>query len=127
MRRGITALALALCLLGCGSPVLPWDRVELLTDNGNPPAPGCFTAAAGGPLIVDRTYGTAIIVGEVGSNPPVPVMWPLGFSGRRVGSEVEVLDPDGMVVATTGRPYNLRGGFAHEDPRVFWACGGVEQ
>ena len=122
--RLITTLAMALCLLGCGSVVPPWDRVELLTDNGNPPAPGCYTAAAGGPLIVDRTYGTAI---DVGSTTPVPVMWPLGFTGRRSGSEVEVLDPDGKVVATTGRTYNLRGGFALDDPRVFWACGGVEQ
>ena len=117
MLRIATTLALALCLPGCGSVVLPWDRVELLTDNG---APGCYTTAArGGQLIVDQTHGTAI---HDGSDAPVPVMWPLGFTGRRVGSEVEVVDPDGKVVATTGRTYNFRGGVTPEDPPVFWAC-----
>jgi hypothetical protein len=124
MRRIATTLALALCLLGCGSEVLPWDRVDLLTNTGNPPSPYCYTAAFGGPLIVDRTYGTAITDPE-GSIGPVPVMWPVGFTGRRVGSEVEVLDLDGMVVATTGRTYEIRGGFEGREPRVWLYCGGV--
>ena len=32
-------------------------------------------------------------------------MWPIGMTGRRVGSEIEVLDSAGEVVATTGRRY----------------------
>ena len=37
----------------------------------------------------------------------LPVIWPRGFVGRRVGSEVEVLDRDGNVMATTGREYQI--------------------
>jgi hypothetical protein len=120
VRRITASLALALCLLGCGSVVLPWDRVELLTSDG----PNlCYTSETGGPLIVDRTNGTAIDSGD--PTAPVPVMWPRGFSGRWAGSEVEVLDPDGTVVATTGRSYRIGGGSAGEDPRVWLACGWV--
>ena len=122
MRRVISTLALALCLLGCGSVVLPWDRVDLLTRapmtvGGGP---SCYTAATTGLLTVDPVYGTAI-----GS---MAVMWPLGFTGRRVGSEVEVLDPHGKVVAMTGRIYELRGGSESGDPPVWVYCGvGFEQ
>ena len=118
--RGIsTALALALSLLGCGSVVPPWERVELLTRapltvGGGP---GCYTAATTGLLVVDPMYGTAIGA--------LPVMWPLGYIGRRVGSEVEVLDRDGKLVATTGRIYELRGGSEGLDPRMWVYCGGA--
>ena len=119
VRRITTTLALALCLLGCGSAVLPWDRVDLLTDNGNQPT--CYTSEAGGLLIVDRTNGTAI--DSEGAPALVPVMWPPGFTGRWIGSEVEVLDPDGNVVATTGRSYRIGGGAALKGLRVWLACG----
>ena len=44
-------------------------------------------------------YGTAVGV--------APLMWPKGYTGRRVGSEVEVRSPSGMVVLITGRKYFL--------------------
>jgi hypothetical protein len=109
-------------VLGCGSTVLPGDRVELLTDNGNPPTPGCYTNSAEGQLMVDPRYGTTIVDSDVGATAPVPVMWRLGFTGRRAGSEVEVLDPAGNLVATTGRRYRIAGGYTGENPRLFWAC-----
>ena len=122
LRRVTSTLALALCLVGCSSAVLPGDRIELLTDDGNPPTTGCYTSSAQGPLMVDPRYGTAIIDNDVHATAPVPVMWRLGFTGRRVGSAVEVLDPDGNLVATTGRSYRIAGGYSGERPRVFWAC-----
>jgi len=36
-------------------------------------------------------------------------MWPPGFTGRRVGSEVAVFDTHGDLVATTGRSYSIAG------------------
>jgi hypothetical protein len=96
--------------------------VDLLTDNGNAPTAGCYTNSAQGPLLVDPRYGTAIIDSDVRATAPVPVMWRVGFTGRRAGSELEVLDPHGNVVATTGRAYRIAGGYTGEDPRVFWAC-----
>ena len=112
MRRGAATLALALLVLGCG----PSDaEVQILT------APqdhtGCFAADAAGLLVVDPTYGTAII-GDghenmlVGGDVPVIVAWPAGFSARRSGSEVEVLDaPGNVVVGVTGRSYHFLGGY----------------
>lgn len=104
-------VALALCLGGCGS--LPGSEpVQILTA----PELECFAADAAGRLVVDPTYGTAII-GDghtnmlVGGNVPVTVAWPPGFTARRSGSEVEVLDPQGNVVATTGRSYQFNAGY----------------
>jgi hypothetical protein len=48
-------------------------------------------------LVADAEHGTTF--------GGLPVVWPLGFTGRRAGSEVEVLDPAGNVRATTGRIY----------------------
>lgn len=119
----ICGLALALVVLGCAGPV------PLLT--GAPTSVGdigCFTNSASGPLIVDPDHGTAIVDGDTGGA-TTPVMWRPGFSSRQAGSEVEVLDPDGEVVATTGRSYRIAGGYVdHDLPggglpiRVFWAC-----
>jgi hypothetical protein len=36
-------------------------------------------------------------------------MWPPGFTGRRVGSEVAVVDTNGNLVATTGQSYSIKG------------------
>ncbi len=108
------AVALALCLVGCGWLPPHGDPVEILT------APqdhtGCFAADAAGLLVVDPTYGTAII-GDghenmlVGGDVPVTVAWPSGFTARRSGSEVEVLDAHGNVVGVTGRSYHFLGGY----------------
>lgn len=71
------------------------ERVALLTDDL-----GCY---AGGErhwtaqLVADAEYGTTF--------EGLPVVWPRGFTGRRVGSEVEVRDAAGHVRATTGRRY----------------------
>jgi hypothetical protein len=101
--------ALAVCLIGCGSPVV------LLTGG----YAGCFAGMAPrvtGLLISDAEHGTAIKVERVedtwGRNLPAvgtvaPVMWPTGYTGRRAGSELEVLNEAGDVVATTGKRYDL--------------------
>lgn len=107
MRRVTTTLAMALCLLGCGSPGAP---VELLHFEGS--AGAC--SIAGGyevDLIADPTYGTVAgddtkafgMVSDVGR----PIWWPTGYTGRRFGSEVVVYDSDGKEVARTGRQYSM--------------------
>jgi hypothetical protein len=121
--RRICGLALALLVIGCADPVSLLNGVPPTIGDG-----GCFTNSAGGPLIVDPKYGTAIVDGDTGGS-ATPVMWRPGYSGRRIGSEIEVLDPDGEVVATTGRSYRIAGGYVDQDVpggrspiRVFWAC-----
>jgi hypothetical protein len=121
-----STLALALCLLGCTG------EVKLLTGGHG----GCSiggTAPMGivGELIADPRAGTAIRVVPNDRDWPtlagstVPVMWPPGFTGRRLPSgEVEVIHPDGVVIATTGRRVALAtqfmGGGSSER---YMACG----
>lgn len=62
-------------------------------------------------LLIDPQYGTALA--EYGGS-KTPVMWRPGFTGRRVGSEVVVLDPTGNVVATTGQSYRIAGNYLYE-------------
>ena len=84
---------------------------------------GCYTNFATGLLVVDPTYGTAITdesMGETG-----PVMWPTGYTGRQAGSEVEVIDREGHVVATTGRRYQIEGAWEGKNPDSWLACGYV--
>jgi hypothetical protein len=135
MKRLAATLALALLVLGCGLLPAP---VQLVT--GDPLHNGCFAADVAGLLMVDPTYGTAI-VGNNGpsmvrlSDVPVTVAWPPGFTGRRSGSEVEVLDPQGNAVAITGRSYQFWGGYTSagsEFPnwpklptQMIWSCGNV--
>lgn len=102
MRRAETLLGLAvsLCLLGCGSLIPGFDRVELLTGLN-----ACYAGAQqpsyAGRLVPDPKYGTRI-------EGQGPVMWMEGYTGRRLpGGDVEVLDTEGNVVATTGREYAI--------------------
>lgn len=110
------ALVLALSLAACGASA-GGDTVKLLT--GDPTPGACFTNYAQGLLIVDAHAGTAIIDGDVGGT-TAAVMWRMGFTGRRAGSDVQVLDPTGKVVATTGRSYTIPGGYYRD---AFFACG----
>jgi hypothetical protein len=101
MRRVTTTLALALILLGCGS--LPPDQVKLgISENARPF--GCYLTYSTFDLVVDPNYGTGI---GYDNGPIAPLYWPPGYTGHRVGSEVEVRDPNGKVVATTGGRYHI--------------------
>lgn len=129
MRRTMSTLVLAASLAACGSPFLG-EPVTLLT--GEPLGPGaCYTFGATGELVVDPEYGTAIIIEswphDHEKSPPIPVMWRPGFTARRTGTEVAVLDPAGQIVATTGRKYELEGGGWYGHPQPFFACGSVHQ
>ena len=95
MRRVVTALGLAFALVACGlipGPVNLLTGIEVCYAGGEQPE---FQ----GLLIPDPEYGTRI----AGKG---PVMWPVGYTGRRlVGGQVVVLDGSGTVVGTTGRVY----------------------
>ena len=109
-------LVLALGSVGCGPHA---GAVQLLT--GDPLGPGaCYTNFAEGLLVVQGS-GTAIADETAGGSPVTsPVMWRSGFTGRWAGSQIEVMDPTGKVVATTGRRYRLSGGYYQQS---FFACG----
>jgi hypothetical protein len=121
VKRLAAILVLALSLLGCQS-----EKVHLAVNSTD--APGCILIGATGTLIVDPKYGTALDTGNasVGDHDVNPIIWPAGFSARRVGSEVEVLDATGKVVATTGRRYEIgfeNTGFGARPRMELVACG----
>ena len=124
MKRLVTTIAVVLCLVGCGP-----SAGSLLT--GDPLGGGCYLATGSGRLVVDPSYGTAII-GDGGTVDQLTVVaWRPGYTARRNGSEVEVLDPQGRVVATTGHSYIVPGGYVFPGDTtwpdlptmVWWACG----
>jgi hypothetical protein len=130
MKQVAAALALGLVVMGCG---LTADRVQLVTgvptaEQGNNGQTGCFLFQMDGRLIFDPSFGTEVLSDSFGT---VPVAWRPGFTARRAGSEVEVLDRDGNVVAITGQRYSIEGGFVTDWPQqspaasTFWACGDV--
>ncbi len=120
------ALAVALSLVGCGLIAPPGEPVPLLTGDG-PNGGGCFTAEYRFTLEPDAHYGTRTGEDGVPGDETIPVMWPTGYTGRRLSSgEVVVRDRSGNVVATTGHTYEVGGGsLDYENTRAWFACSYV--
>jgi hypothetical protein len=129
--RDVATLALAMCLVGCDTATRMGEPVQLLTGGQPFDRATCETYFAVNWMIVDPRYGTAVIDSNL--NMAIPVMWRPGFTGRRSGSDVVVLDPSGTVVAQTGRGYRIQGTYwpplddtAPASSTVWYACGSVE-
>lgn len=120
-RRSLSALALAavaaVCA-GCGpvEPLLAPDGVRLLLVDPEPGTVGCPANVIEGDLVPASAAGVAIeAAGE-----HLPIRWPTGYSGRRDGGTVLILDAAGEVVARTGTHINLNGGTVERG--VWLAC-----
>jgi len=129
-------LLVAMTVLGCGLlPQRSGDVLPLLTGldpelAGKTGQIACYTNSAAGPVVIDPRYGTAIIDKDLNHDNtiPMPIMWRPGFTGRRVGSEIAVYDPQGSLVAITGRSYRIEGaGYRVEGADILarGACGDV--
>ena len=134
VRRGIATLAVALLFIGCAGS-------GLLTGETGACAWAGPTPLVQGLLLPDAEFGTVIRVEKVVPEFPVsfpevggtvPVMWPSGYTGLRIGDEVEVRTREGNVVATTGEtvslgapgPVNVMGGLSYPaDHGAFPTCG----
>ena len=115
-RNAVVMLAIAGSVGACGSG----EPVTLLTGN---PQPGCYLANTTGMLIIDAQAGTAIVSEDM-ARTTVPVRWPAGYTGRKNGVRVEIVDAAGRVVARTGQRYELLGGYNGDG--TWAACvGGV--
>lgn len=112
-RVAATLVALALVLMGGWSFFLRPPEQLLVTADGP-----CFVGPLGGLLVADPRTGTAIETGD----DVKPLVWRSGYTGRRVGSEVEVINQQGDVVATTGQQVLLMGGGKDGLPG-FLVCG----
>lgn len=120
--RLLITLLLALAVVGCaGRPVPLLTGPNPFADNNG--TIGCYTNFAVGTLVVDATYGTAITDESIGGSGPV--RWPTGYTGRQSGSDVEVIDAQGHVVARTGNRYQIEGAFTGQNPAFWLACGYV--
>jgi len=131
VRREAAALALAICLVGCDPPTHLGEPVELLTGVQPFDEAACETYFGVFWLIADARFGTAII--DSAFEKAIPVMWRQGFSGRRSGADVAVLDPSGKVVAQTGHGYRIEGTYwpppgdaGPGSSTVWYACAAVE-
>ena len=97
----IATVGLVLLLAGCGAaPVATWgEQVPLLRATDREPA--CVGVYEVMDIVADPNVGTVAKQGGW------PLKWPQGYTGWRSGSEVQVLDPNGEVVLTTGQRYEL--------------------
>jgi hypothetical protein len=110
------------------------EQINLLTGrNLTLVSGGCYTYYQNALLVVDKTYGTAMADRQAppapSEAPPLPIMWPIGYTGYRVGPEIAVVDESGHVVAVTGQRYWITLGGANLDiiepnvPGTWLACG----
>jgi hypothetical protein len=94
---------------------LPGGSVPLLAGPGRDGHGGCYLNFFVDELVADPVSGTAVVEEYTTKDGPqsrvLPIMWPAGYTGRRSGSEVEVLDRHGQVVARTGSTYRIQGGY----------------
>ena len=117
MKRALLAM---LVVLGCGSADTGGEAVEILT--GSPIASGsCYTFGVNGHLVED-TSGIALSINadEVGGGGTMPVMFPDGWSARRVVGGVAVMNGQGQTVAATGQDRYFQGGYVDGG---FFSCG----
>jgi hypothetical protein len=103
------AVVMLLAIAACSAPVesaisFRPDQVRILTGTGG--GIGCAASVIEGDLVANADAGTVIVEGSV----TLPIRWPFGYTARRQGAQVEVLDEAGSVVAVTGTRVRLGGG-----------------
>jgi hypothetical protein len=114
VRSGLGALVLAVGIVACSG-----SSVTLKTIAPNDAEEGCYSSGISGELVTDPTAGAAII-DPTGHR--YLVTWPGSWTGRRSGSEVEIINRLGKVAYMTGTQVNLSGGFSFVD-ESFIVCG----
>lgn len=108
-------LALALCLLGCNALARP-EPIEVRTSDTDT-LDGCYLAGTAAELILDPNAGLAW---RFGPDDIRPVIWPRGYTARRVGSEIQVVNRDGLVIVRSGRVVEF--GFIKFEPGLVYGC-----
>ena len=105
VKRLALAMLLILAAAGCtGGPSASADTVAL---KGRIDGSHCHAGFTDGTLVA-QAIGVGMLRDEDGRI--VDIYWPDGFTGRRAGTEIDILDGSGRVVARTGQRYKLLGG-----------------
>jgi hypothetical protein len=103
MRRITATFALALCFVGCDAFIGAPAPIALRTTDTDISS-NCYLAGTAAELILDPSAGLAW---QLGPDDIRPVIWPRGYTAQRVGSEIQVLNRDGLVIARSGRTVEL--------------------
>ncbi len=114
--RGVLLVSLAALLLAaCGASGEP---VPLLTATEPDPlgSGACYLWYGQGELVEHATAGTAV---KEQSGRIRALEWPMGYTARRSGGSIEVLDTTGNVVAVTGRKYRFSTSSWGDQPVVY--------
>jgi len=111
MTRATLLLSIAALLAACA----PSSPVSILTHDYP-----CYTDFLDGHLVVDADSGVAV----ESDRGRFPVVWPKGAMGRMSGSQVEVLDSRGSVMARTDTDVRLGGAKVQEG---WYACAAWPQ
>ena len=109
-------LALALCLLGCDA-LARSEPIEVRTSETNAHDAQCFLAGAAAELILDPSVGLAW---RSGPSDIRPVIWPRGYTARRVGFDIQVVNRNGLVIARSGRMVEF--GFIKFESGFVYGC-----
>jgi hypothetical protein len=115
-RRIVTMLAFALCLAGCDA-LARSEPVDVRSSDTDTPAAQCYLAGTAAELILDPSVGLAW---RFGPEDIRPVIWPRGYTARRVGSEIKVMNSHGVVIARSGRMVEF--GFIKFESGVVYGC-----
>jgi hypothetical protein len=123
LAAGLVAALVGFVLVFLVLTRFPGGSVPLLTGVGHTGG-GCYLNYFVDELVVDPVNGTAVIEEYTIDGQPksrvLPIMWPVGYTARHSGSEVEVLARNGQVVARTGATYRIQGGYEGD----YWlTCG----
>ncbi len=103
--RGVLLVSLAALLLAtCGASGSSIPLRTALWPGGLPEG-ACYLSYGGGDLIEHPAYGVAV----ENVNGIYELEWPSGFTARRSGGNIEVLDSKGTIVAVTGRKIRIDG------------------
>ncbi|MEO8502124.1 MAG: hypothetical protein ABI565_14485 [Vicinamibacteria bacterium] len=116
--RAFSTLVLsAVFVAACGVTGVGNETVPLRTSS----KPACYAGLWGGGLAFDP--GTNTFTFTPDSYGSVPVEWPSSWTGRRSGSEVEILNRHGEVLYRTGTRVHLQGGSDYTAAdHAFLAC-----
>jgi hypothetical protein len=114
----VALLALAAASCTTASPSSTPDAALVAIRTLAPPGPNdiCLLARGGGILVVDPVSGLGVAdtTGRV-----THVYWPFGYTARREGDTIALLDRGGRVVAQLGDVIGMTGGYGSNDE---WAA-----
>ena len=122
-RTRLGLLGCFVSLAGCATGAAPSSPVPIYVQLLTAPAGAANSCPASlviGEFSGNADTGTAILVdGKL-----MGVRWPPGYVGRWKEHEIEVLDPTGRIIATTGTRIQLGGGATGDG--IWETCDGLD-